>query len=145
MSVYADTSALYAVIDADDANHCAARSTWVELLEGDTPLVCSNYVLLETCALIQHRLGVDAVRGFRKSVYPVLQVEWVDKRLHETAVTAVVTANRRGLSVVDCVSFEVMRVLGIDTAFSFDAHFEEQDFICLPHVGLHDRSAHLGE
>ncbi len=141
MSVYVDTSALYAAIDADDTNHHAARSTWVELLEGYTPLVCSSYVLLETCALIQRRLGIGAVRSFHTAVYPMLQVEWVDQRLHETAVTAVVTANRRDLSLVDCVSFEVMRILGIDTAFSFDSHFGEQGFRCLPHARLHERHA----
>lgn len=140
MSVYIDTSALYAIVDADDSNHYAARGAWIDLLEGDTPLVCSNYVLLETCALIQRRLGIDAVRGFQRAVYPVLSIEWVDRHVHETAMTAVVTADRRGLSLVDCVSFEVMRMLGIDTAFSFDAHFGEQGFRRLPHEYLHDRS-----
>lgn len=32
---------------------------------------------------------------------------------------------------VDCVSFEIMRQLGIDTAFSFDPHFTRHGFKCI--------------
>ena len=31
-----------------------------------------------------------------------------------------------------CVSFEMMRLLGLDTAFTFDAHFADQGFRCIP-------------
>jgi predicted nucleic acid-binding protein len=33
---------------------------------------------------------------------------------------------------VDCTSFEMMRELGIHNAFTFDRHFAEQGFTCLP-------------
>ena len=38
------------------------------------------------------------------------------------------TAARRRLSLVDCVSFDVMRRLGLNRVFCFDQHFEEQGF-----------------
>ena len=37
---------------------------------------------------------------------------------------------RRKLSLVDCVSFELMRDKGRHTGFAFDAHFNEQGFDC---------------
>ncbi len=37
-------------------------------------------------------------------------------------------ANRRQLSLVDCVSFAAMRELGIEHYFAFDQHFDEQGF-----------------
>jgi uncharacterized protein len=37
----------------------------------------------------------------------------------------------RSLSLVDCVSFVVMRQMGLDTAFVFDRHFRNQGFHCL--------------
>jgi predicted nucleic acid-binding protein len=43
-------------------------------------------------------------------------------------VAAWLEANRRGLSFVDCTSFEVMRQRGVQQAFAFDGHFEEQGF-----------------
>ncbi|WP_187148469.1 hypothetical protein [Geobacter metallireducens] len=39
---------------------------------------------------------------------------------------------RRKSSLVDCVSFELMRMEGIVSAFTFDRHFKEQGFICVP-------------
>lgn len=41
-------------------------------------------------------------------------------------------ANRRNLSLVDCVSFEVMRDLGVKDVFAFDPHFREHGFTCIP-------------
>jgi predicted nucleic acid-binding protein len=41
-------------------------------------------------------------------------------------------AGRKKLSLVDCVSFETMRLLGVTIAFTLDKHFKEQGFICRP-------------
>ncbi len=94
--------------------------------------MCTSYVLVEAFALIQHRLGIGAVRAFQETIVPLLQVEWIDAPLHQRAVAALLTAGRRQLSLVDCASFEAMRSLGITTAFTFDRHFAEQGFSCLP-------------
>lgn len=132
MSIFIDTSALYAILDADDENHESAKRAWTELVEHEERLVCSNYVLVETFALVQHRLGMEAVRTLQEDILPMLHIEWVDESSHHAGVTAMLTAARRKLSLVDCVSFEVMRQLGIKTAFAFDPHFAEQGFQCLP-------------
>ena len=57
-----------------------------------------------------------------------MNVEWVDKTLHERAVASVATAGRKKLSLVDCLSFDVMRQRGLHLVFSFDRHFKEQGF-----------------
>lgn len=58
MTTFVDTSAFYALLDADDQNHVQARSVWPRLLEQAGRLFCSNYVVVETIALVQHRLGL---------------------------------------------------------------------------------------
>ncbi len=128
MSVFMDTSALYAVLDADDQNHAHAKHAWVNLLGQEEELVCTNYILVETSALVQRRLGMEAVRVLQEDVVPILTVEWVDERVHAAGVAALLTAARRQLSLVDCISFETMRRLGLRTAFAFDDHFAEQGF-----------------
>lgn len=132
MIVLVDTSALMAVLDADDANHAEARAVWQDLLNRDATLLCTNYVLLETFALVQHRLGMEALLAFQSDVVPVLRIQWIDASAHGTAVAALLTARRRKLSLVDCVSFEIARRLGVKSAFAFDRHFVEQGLRCLP-------------
>ena len=79
MSVFVDTSALYAVLDADDDQHSRAIAEWHRLVRGTFSLVTTSYVLVETTALIQHRLGVDAARALDQDIRPVLRVEWIDE------------------------------------------------------------------
>lgn len=132
MSVLVDTSALYAVLDADDQNHGQARQAWADLITQGIELICTNYVLVETFALVQHRLGMEAVRVLQEDVLPVLHIEWVGESAHQAGITALLIAARRRLSLVDCVSFDTMRRLGIKTAFTFDRHFAEQGFEHIP-------------
>ena len=132
MSVFVDTSALLAVLDAGDAQHPHARAAWETLLHGDEPLVTTSYLLVETFALVQNRLGMDAVRVLADDVVPVLRVHWVGETQHRLGVTALVAASRRQLSLVDCVSFATMRELGLDAAFAFDGDFADQGFRTLP-------------
>lgn len=82
--------------------------------------------------MLQHRFGLPALRLFHEDIFPLVHVVWVDEHLHREAAEAVLAANRRQLSLVDCTSFATARRLGIKTVFSFDRHFIEQGFNCLP-------------
>jgi predicted nucleic acid-binding protein len=129
MTVFVDTSAFMAVINAEDRFNPKAVPVWNKLLTDDTPLETSNYVVLETITLLQSRRGIEAVRAFIEEILPLLVVEWITHEAHQAALAALVTADRRDLSLVDCASFEVMRRRGIKSAFAFDRHFQEQGFI----------------
>jgi len=132
MSTFIDTSALLAVLDADDQNHPMAKQAWENLVANESDLVCTNYVLVETFALVQSRLGLEAVRTFQEDIVPLLRIEWIDAQSHASGVAALLIAARRQLSLVDCASFDAMRRLGITTAFTFDRHFAEQGFNKIP-------------
>jgi uncharacterized protein len=56
----------------------------------------------------------------------------VDTAIHKQAMSALLAANRRTLSLVDCTSFEIMRETRLDTVFTFDSHFREQGFKVIP-------------
>src|SRR3990167_5787999 len=118
MRIFVDTSAFFALLDKDDANP-------------ENVLITTNYILVESFALIQHRLGIDAVMGLQEDILPIINVEWITSGVHRSGVSALLAASRRKLSLVDCISFEIMRNSGIKTIFTFDSHFEEQGFHCI--------------
>jgi predicted nucleic acid-binding protein len=60
------------------------------------------------------------------------QVDRTDEELHTAGVAAWLTANRRQLSLVDCISFEVMRRRGLTCAFTLDSDFVRQGFDAAP-------------
>jgi predicted nucleic acid-binding protein len=130
--IFVDTSALYALISAQDQDMKLAAKTWEDALEREDALFINNYVLVECFALIQSRLGLDFVRALQTNILPLLQVDWIAEQQHVFSVNNVLTANRRQLSLVDCSSFETMRRLGIETAFTFDEQFHEQGFKVIP-------------
>ena len=88
----------------------------------------SSFVLVETYALIGRRLGLDAVRRFRADFAPLIDVVWVDEALHEAALDLLLERRKRLLSLVDAVSFVMMRQRRIGEAFAFDPHFEAENF-----------------
>jgi predicted nucleic acid-binding protein len=132
MTVFIDTSAFYAILDRDDVNHASAGEAWTHLLRDEYTLLTTNYVLLETCALLQSRLGIPALRAFHQDVVPLLQIGWVSEERHNSGVEAALAAARKRLSVVDCIAFQTMREHGVQTAFCFDRHYAEQGFTILP-------------
>jgi len=129
MTVFVDTSALLALLDADEARHGEAVETWRRLLHDDDRLITSNYVLVETYALVQRRLGSEAVDELASHVLPLIEVDWIDQPLHDAAVSALITARQRDLSLVDCASFEVARRARARKAFAFDRHFTARGLV----------------
>ena len=132
MTTFVDTSTFFAILDADDQNHLTANQTWEELVTQDEVLICTNYIIVESFALVQHRLGMDAVRTLQEDILPLVNVEWMDSQTHNSSVMALLVADRRRLSLVDCASFVTMRRLALSTVFTFDHHFEELGFEVIP-------------
>jgi predicted nucleic acid-binding protein len=132
VSVFVDTSALLALLDADDPEHERATAAWDELAEEGVPLVSTNYVVVETVAVAQHRLGLEAVRALVDDILSVIEVRFVDATVHDAAMATLVAAGRRQLSLVDCASFETMRRGDLRRAFAFDRHFRERRFTLRP-------------
>ncbi|MHB8941575.1 MAG: type II toxin-antitoxin system VapC family toxin [Desulfobacteria bacterium] len=130
--IFIDTSAFYALLDGDDAEHSRALRLWEKEPPVEGGLVTTNYVVLESMALLQTRLGMPAVRVFRDAILPLVRIEWIDEAVHAQAVSALIAADRRGLSLVNLSGFETMRRLGIRSAFTFDRHFRQYGFQTLP-------------
>ena len=127
--IFVDTSAIYALLDRDDRDHLKASEQWAKMLKSGMPLFTTNYVVVEVCALSQSRLGLHAVRTLQDDLLPAIEVQWLDKSSHDSAMTALLAARRRKLSLVDCSSFLAMRQAGARTAFAFDKHFGEEGFL----------------
>ncbi len=132
MSVFADTSALYALLVRTELGHAEVAAAFEGLLESGRVLVTSNYVLVETTALLQRRIGLAAVRDLNERILPVLSIQWVSESLHRRAVDRLVRSDRRGLSLVDCASFEVMEREGLREVLALDSDFADAGFRLLP-------------
>lgn len=126
--VFVDTSALYALLDRDDAHHQEAAQAFVDLLRRRVRLHTHAYVVVESFALVQRRLGMEAARVLAHDLLGVVRVAPVDEGLHRAALTATLASGRRDVSLVDWTSFLFMRDRKIERAFAYDAHFWEQGF-----------------
>lgn len=132
MTVFADTSAFYALLVATEERHEAVARAFARILERRRPLVTTNYVLLETTALLQRRIGLPAVRDLDERLVPVCTVLWVTEAMHRRAMDRMIRADRRGLSLVDWVSFGVMEAEGIGEALALDDDFADAGFRLTP-------------
>ena len=72
------------------------------------------------------------MRHLHVDLLPPLTVSWVDEELHRAAVTSLLASGRKDVSLVDWVSFELMRRAGISMAFAFDRDFAAQGFSLIP-------------
>lgn len=132
MTELVDTSALFALLDADDENHRRARAHLQAVLADEATLLTHEYVLVETIALVQRRLGVGTLRRFLDDLLPLIDVAWVDEALHLEAREALLAADQRHVSLVDRVSFLLMRRHGVLRAFTFDSDFGVAGFEVVP-------------
>jgi len=122
-----DTSAIYAPADRGDPNHRGAVERLRQLEAQGHTLFVHSYILVESTALLQRRLGLAVALRFLEDAR-AFRIHWVISRDHEEAVRLLTTRGKPTLSLVDCVSFVRMKRYGIITAFAFDEDFEREGF-----------------
>ena len=120
MSLFVDTSIWYAAADSSDRSNARSK---VILKSGET-LVTSDHVLVETWALLHHKLDRKAAERFWEGLRSgIAVIEAVTLADIEVAWEIGVSWRDQDFSIVDRTSFAVMRRLGIDRAASLDADF----------------------
>ena len=127
-AVYADTSGLFAALVANDQMHARAKRALTRLVEDGAELHVGSYALLETMALLQSRVSLEAALQFERSFGPLLRVTRIDEKLHARSVRRLELRRSRELSLVDCSSFVIMEDLGLPEAFAYDPHFAREGF-----------------
>ena len=126
--IFVDTSAFYALADRADRYHNEARTLLTSLLSSGEPFVTHNYAIVESIALMQHRLGIAPAKKFLADMEHFCIV-WVDEQMHAAAQDDWARQKRARVSFVDCISFTLMRNQGIKRAFAFDKDFVAAGFI----------------
>jgi uncharacterized protein len=121
--VFVDTSGFYACLDGTDPFHGAALTAFVTAEAEGWNLATTTYVVHETCALVQRRLGWDAVEAFLNDLLPRCTLRFVDRELHLAGEARFRTVRERRFSLTDAVSLECMSQLGITEAIAQDEHF----------------------
>ncbi|AEB08313.1 type II toxin-antitoxin system VapC family toxin [Desulfobacca acetoxidans] len=112
MMVFADTSALFALLVHDDDMHGRAKANFEYFMANHTQLLTSSYVLLETLTLLQRRVSLESVWDFNHKIMPLLEVVWADAGWHSRAVQRLQVEKKRSVSLTDCLSFEIMEAWG---------------------------------
>jgi predicted nucleic acid-binding protein len=126
--VFLDTSAIFTMMDADDPRQPQVAKAFAGL---DEPAVTTNYVLTETIALVDRRLGRAAMGRLIADISENVETIWIDASIHEAAFFALTRA-RAKTSFVDLVSFETMRKNRIRTALALDPDFAREGFRTIP-------------
>lgn len=129
--VFVDTAGWYAYARGDDPAH-AAVSDALELWEGR--LVTSNFVFDELITLVERRLGHKAASDLGRALRGGAVAELVRATGddEEEAWKVFVRHGDKGWSYTDCVSFAMMRRLGLETAVTTDRHFAQAGFTVEP-------------
>lgn len=129
--IFVDTGAWYAVVDKKDPDHKQAESF---LKNNKTPLLTTNFIFDEAVTLLRSRLGWSAARDFGQNLKLSSFVSMIGIRDEdqERAWQIFLKYKDQDYSFTDCTSFAAMERLKIDTAFSFDSHFESMKFRVVP-------------
>jgi len=127
-TVFVDTTGFYAALNADDPYHRKARILMLRAEAEDWRLITSNYVVQESWAPMQDRLGWEAVEAWQRALLSRCEIIWVDEERHRLGAARCRQAGERRLILMDCVSFEVMHRERVREFIGDDAHFADEGF-----------------
>ena len=140
MKIFTDTSGFFALLVKNDHMHVRAKKNFEYFAQNKVRLVTSSFVLVETIALLQRRVSLKAVQDFYTKIYPLLEIIWVGEDLYSRSIQRLLLSNEKHISLVDCLSFEIMEAQEISHAFTFDKHFEGQGFAIAAFHDLDDKT-----
>ncbi len=118
-----DSSAILALLDADDADHARAVAVARQIASEGRPSFITNYIEVEAHALLVRKLGRTlALEWLLTGRLPVVRALPVEE---ERAREIVTRHTDKDWTLCDAISFAVLEARHIARAFTFDHHFRQ--------------------
>lgn len=130
--IFIDSSAFVSLVVEKESFHSKAIQWW-EYNKGKT-LVTSNFVVAETLGWIRHRVGKSQAVTLGTFLFSTkgLIIEQIKLLDQQNAWKLFQETDGRGISMIDCMSFVLMKRLKIKEVFTFDRDFHTLGFKVLP-------------
>ncbi len=118
-----DSSAILALLDADDADHSRAVEIARQLATERRPSFITNYIEVEAHALVLRKLGRTLARQWLLTGHlPVLAVVSAEEQRAKEILARHVD---KDWTLCDAVSFAVLDARRVSRVFTFDHHFRQ--------------------
>ena len=116
-----DSSAVLALLDADDADYDRAVSIARQIARDRRPSFITNYIEVETHALLLRKLGrAIALEWLLRGGLPMVRVS---PQQEQRAKELLERYSDKDWSLCDAISFALIDSGSLYAAFSFDRHF----------------------
>ncbi len=128
--IFVDTSAFFALADETDTNHQEAKRLSKKIGKEKLEVVISDHILSETITLIRIKIGFQKALLFGNRLFDskITNLIVTEEKMLKEGWNIFSKYDDKNFSFVDCISFAIMMKEGIDTAFTFDHHFEQIGF-----------------
>jgi predicted nucleic acid-binding protein len=118
-----DSSAILALVDADDADHATAVTVARQIASEARPSFVTNYIEVETHALLVRKLGRAIARQWLLAGgLPVVRALPAEE---QTAKEILARHTDKNWTLCDAISFAVLDARRVARAFTFDHHFRQ--------------------
>lgn len=122
-SILWDSSAILALLDADDADHARAVAVARDIASDARPSFVTNYIEAETHALLLRKLGRTIARQWLLAGgLPVVRVLPAEE---QQAREILARHTDKDWTLCDAISFAVLEARHVGRAFTFDHHFRQ--------------------
>jgi uncharacterized protein len=122
-SVLWDSSAILALLDADDADHAQAVTVARQIASDRRPSFITNYIEAEAHALVLRKLGRAIARQWLLTGgLPVVRATPGEE---QTAKEILARRADKDWTLCDAISFAILDARRIARAFTFDRHFRQ--------------------
>lgn len=122
-SVLWDSSAILALLDADDADHGRAIAVARHIASEERPSFITNYIEAEAHALLLRKLGRGIAREWLLTGgLPVVRALPAEE---QSAKEILARHADKDWTLCDAISFAVLDTRHIARAFTFDHHFRQ--------------------
>lgn len=122
-SVLWDSSAILALLDADDADHQRAIAAARQIAAEKRPSFITNYIEAEAHALLLRRLGRTLAREWLLTGGLTVVRALPDEEQRAREILARHTD--KDWTLCDAISFAVLEARHVRRAFTFDRHFRQ--------------------
>jgi predicted nucleic acid-binding protein len=133
-AIFIDTSFIVALHSTQEQRYAAAQSCWSGVAGQRIRVTTTTFVLDEVVTLLNsrgnHALAVAVGRQILES--PAFGLIHIDDRLLSRGWDYFVRHEDKRYSLTDCISFVVMNERGLRRALTFDHHFAQAGFECVP-------------